>query len=109
VEASLRMAFAAKRGMEHEKARAWFTEAFREFSARGASRHAAELFVILEELAKLEEHRFMRPERALAHVTTALDAMRRARRYGAAPDTALAKAMEYRRDRLLKKIRAREG
>ncbi|MDR0765271.1 MAG: ribonuclease H-like domain-containing protein [Synergistaceae bacterium] len=105
-EASLRMAFAAKRGMEHENARIRFTEAFREFSSRGASRHAAELFVILEELAKLEEHRFMRPERALAHVTAALDAMRRARRYGEATDTARAKAMEHRRERLLKKIRA---
>jgi uncharacterized protein YprB with RNaseH-like and TPR domain len=107
-EASMRMAFAAKRGMEHENALAWFTEAFREFSSRGFSRHAAELFIILEELAKLEEHRFLRPERALTHVTAALDAMRRARHYGASPDTSLAKAMEYRRERLLKKIRARE-
>ncbi|MDR1579228.1 MAG: ribonuclease H-like domain-containing protein [Synergistaceae bacterium] len=105
-EASLRMAFAAKRGMEHENARIWFTEALREFSARGTSRHAAELFAILEELAKLEEHRFMRPERALTHVTAALDAMRRARHYGTAPDIVLAKALEHRRERLLKKIRA---
>jgi hypothetical protein len=108
-EASLRMAFAAKRGMEHENARAWFAKAFGEFSARGASRHAAELFAILEELAKLEEHRFMRPERALAHVTTALDAMKRARRYGTAFDAVLAEALEHRRERLLKKIRAKEG
>jgi uncharacterized protein YprB with RNaseH-like and TPR domain len=108
-EASLRMAFAAKRGGEHENARVRFTEAFREFSARGASRHAAELFAILEELAKLEEHRFMRPERALSHVTAALDAMKRARHYGASPDAVLAKAMEHRRERLLKKIRALEG
>jgi hypothetical protein len=107
-EALLRMAFAAKRGMEHENARVRFTEAFREFSAHGAARHAAELFVILEELAKLEEHRFMRPERALIHVTAALDAMRRARYYGGTADAALAKGMEYRRERLLKKIRARE-
>ncbi|MDR1134312.1 MAG: ribonuclease H-like domain-containing protein [Synergistaceae bacterium] len=107
-EASLRMAFAAKRGMEHERSRAWFTEAFREFSARGDARHAAELFVILEELAKLEEHRFRRPERALTHVTAALDAMKRARRYGAATDAAHARAMEYRRERLLKKIRERD-
>jgi uncharacterized protein YprB with RNaseH-like and TPR domain len=107
-EASLRMAFAAKRGMEHENALAWFTEALREFSARWDARHAAELFVVLEELAKLEEHRFMRPERALAHVTAALDAMTRARRYGGTPDAARAKAMEHRRERLLKKIRARE-
>ena len=108
-EAALRMAFAAKRGMEHENARAWFAEAFREFSARGALRNAAELFAILEEMAKLEEHRFMRPERALAHVTTALDGMRRARHYGTVPNAILAKAMEHRRERLLKKIRAREG
>jgi uncharacterized protein YprB with RNaseH-like and TPR domain len=108
-EASLRMAFAAKRGMEHENARTWFAKAFREFSARDASRHAAELFAILEELAKLEEHRFMRPERALTHVTTALDAMKRARQYGAAFDAGLAQALEHRRERLLKKIRAKEG
>ena len=107
-EALLRMAFAAKRGMEHENARVRFTEAFREFSAHGPARHAAELFVILEELAKLEEHRFMRPERALIHVTAALDTMRRARYYGGTTDAALAKSMEYRRERLLKKIRARE-
>jgi hypothetical protein len=50
----------------------------------------------------------MRPERALAHVTAALDAMRRARHYGTAPDSVRAKAMEHRRERLLKKIRARE-
>jgi uncharacterized protein YprB with RNaseH-like and TPR domain len=108
-EALTRMAFSAKRGKEHENARSWFTEAFRAFSSRGASRHAAEMFVILEELAKLEEHRFMRPERALSHVTAALDAMKRARFYGAAHDAALARSMEHRRERLLRKIRALEG
>jgi uncharacterized protein YprB with RNaseH-like and TPR domain len=107
-EASLLMAYSAKRGMEHENARAGFTEAIREESARGASRHAGELFVVLEELAKLEEHRFTCPERALAHVTAALDAMKRARGFGAVPNRARAKAMEHRRERLLKKIHARE-
>jgi uncharacterized protein YprB with RNaseH-like and TPR domain len=106
-EAAMRMGFAAKRDMKHEAARAWFARALDEFAAR--TYHAPGLFTALEELAKLEEHRFMRPERALEHVTAALGALRKARRFGRTSDAALIKSMEYRRERLLKIIGTREG
>jgi hypothetical protein len=60
---------------------------------------------ILEELAKLEEHRFMSPERALRHVRSAIELIRKTRLYRGQYDAAMNAAMEHRRTRLEKKIR----
>jgi uncharacterized protein YprB with RNaseH-like and TPR domain len=104
IEAFLRKAFRAKKNFDHSLARAHFERALEEIRANRTLGRTSDLLVILEELAKLEEHRFMSPERALAYVRAALDALRKARYYGGMPDAPVLRAMEHRRARLMKKI-----
>jgi uncharacterized protein YprB with RNaseH-like and TPR domain len=79
IEACVRKGFMAKKAMDHESARDAFLSALD--AIKGASRPAsgAVLYMLLEELAKLEEHRFKSPQTAMRHVTMALDWLRRNR------------------------------
>ena len=100
----VRRAFLAKKKQDHSSAREHFELALEEIREGRAKAPMEEILVILEELAKLEEHRFTSPRRALAYVRAALDALRRARHYGGRPNPRMSQAMEHRRARLEKKI-----
>jgi uncharacterized protein YprB with RNaseH-like and TPR domain len=100
----MRMAFLAKKARDHAGARERFELALNEMRTSRSGWTMNELLTALEELAKLEEHRFASPGRALDYVRTALDALRRARYYGGSPDAEMFRAMEHRRARLTKKI-----
>lgn len=79
VEAFLRKGFVAKRASDHASARDAFLSALgalREDPRRGADPVA---FVLLEELAKIEEHAFKSPEAAMGYTAAALDWLRRNR------------------------------
>ena len=103
IESFVRRALFAKKNKDHASARDLFERALGEFHA-GAGHNADDLLLILEELAKLEEHRFMDRRRALGYVQTALNELRKARRYGDASNICRTRAMEHRRARLEKKI-----
>jgi hypothetical protein len=106
LDAIIRMAYLAKKNRDHVSAKNYFTDALGEIGARprGEDSFYAGM-TILEELAKLEEHRFASPERALRHVRSAIELIRKNRLYGEKYDAALRSAMEHRRIRLEKKIR----
>jgi uncharacterized protein YprB with RNaseH-like and TPR domain len=106
VEVFLRHAFQAKKNLDHSSAKRHFERALGEIRSKQTREQIGNMFVILEELAKLEEHRFKSPERALAYVRAALDALRRSRYYGGMSNAPVTKAMAHRRERLEKKIRA---
>ena len=101
--AFIRRALLAKQDKDHASARVLFERALAEFRS-GAGSSARELLLILEELAKLEEHRFKDNRRALEHVRTALGVLRRARLYGGIGNAEQRQAAEHRRARLEKKI-----
>ena len=103
IDSFIRRAFLAKKDKNHASARDLFERALGEFRA-GARHASSDLLLVLEELAKLEEHRFMDGRRALAYVKTALEVLRRAKYYGGASNTDRKRAMEHRRARLEKKI-----
>ncbi|MDR1508359.1 MAG: ribonuclease H-like domain-containing protein [Synergistaceae bacterium] len=109
IEAITRLAYLAKKNRDHISAKNYFMNALHEFesSPRGENSCYGRI-AILEELAKLEEHRFMSPERALRHVRSAIELMRKARLYRGKYDAAMNTAMERRRIRLEKKIRGME-
>ncbi|MDR0615264.1 MAG: ribonuclease H-like domain-containing protein [Synergistaceae bacterium] len=79
IEACVRKGLMAKKAMDHESARDAFLLALD--AIRGGERPAsgAVLYMLLEELAKLEEHRFKSPQTAMEHVTMALGWLRRNR------------------------------
>jgi uncharacterized protein YprB with RNaseH-like and TPR domain len=105
MEVSLRRARVCKKNKDHESAREYFTAALSEMKGRPSSTaDCAAMLHILEELAKLEEHRFMSPVRALEHVKSALDRLRRDRHYGGRSNIEAARIFEHRRARLEKKI-----
>jgi uncharacterized protein YprB with RNaseH-like and TPR domain len=110
MDAAIRKAFMAKKNHDHLAAKEHFESALQQLNAeRGVMSRINDALVILEELAKLEEHRFMSPERALAYVRGALDAIRRARIYGGISNTSATRKMEHRKTRLEKKIGETEG
>jgi uncharacterized protein YprB with RNaseH-like and TPR domain len=78
-DAGMRKGFMAKRAMDHVSARRAFLFALD--AIRNGSRPASyeTVYILLEELAKLEEHRFKSPEMAMRHVTMALNWLRRNR------------------------------
>jgi uncharacterized protein YprB with RNaseH-like and TPR domain len=78
-DASMRKGFVAKRAMDHVSARNAFLFALD--AIRDGSRPSSyeSVYILLEELAKLEEHRFKSPETAMRHVTMALNWLRRNR------------------------------
>ena len=103
IDSFVRRALLAKKKKSYASARDFFERALEEF--RAGARHAAgDLLLVLEELAKLEEHRFMDRRRALGYVQTALNVLRKARLYGGVSNADLTRAMEHRRTRLEKKI-----
>jgi len=103
MDSFVRRALLAKKNRDYASARDLFEKALAE--CRAGTRHStSDLVEILEELAKLEEHRFMDRHRALGYVRTALDVLRRARHYGGVSNYDQTRAMERRRARLEKKI-----
>ena len=103
IDSFVRRAFHAKKDKNHASARDLFERALGELRA-GARYTSDDLLLILEELAKLEEHRFMNKRRALNYVQTALSVLKRAKYYGGISNAEHTRAMEYRRARLEKKI-----
>jgi tetratricopeptide (TPR) repeat protein len=103
-DAMLRHARAAKRNGDYAAAREHFSSALAEMERSPLSRAERGISVsVLEELAKIEEHRFAAFHRALGHVESALAILRKRSRYEAA-EIGPIRAMEHRRARLLKKI-----
>jgi uncharacterized protein YprB with RNaseH-like and TPR domain len=105
IEATIRLAYLAKKNKDHVSSKNHFLNALGEIESR--PRDAGSLYraiAILEELAKLEEHRFMAPERALRHVRRAIELMKKIRFRGGEYDAAMNASMEHRRTRLEKKI-----
>lgn len=105
VEARVRRAYLAKKSGDFAAARDDFSAALADL--RAGARCCSELasaYTLLEELAKLEEHRFRSPERASGHVDDALAWLKSNRfllgeRYGQ-----LHRDMMHRRTRLDKKL-----
>jgi hypothetical protein len=104
VEALLRHAFHAKKNSDHSVARTHFERALDEIRSRRTHEHVDCMAVALEELAKLEEHRFKSPERALAHTRAALDALKKACYYGGMSKIPVIRQFQRRLARLEKKI-----
>jgi hypothetical protein len=110
MEAVLRIAGRAKKNQEHETARDHFLTVLAELKGHPRTRAAeTTLFSVLEELAKIEEHRFRSPTRALEFVKEALSQLKKSRYYGGRLNIELEKSMERRRVRLEKKINARNN
>ncbi|MDR1966382.1 MAG: ribonuclease H-like domain-containing protein [Synergistaceae bacterium] len=107
VHATLRAAHFAKKNQDYETARKYFARALAEIGHRQSARTAGGAAAgALEELAKLEEHRFMSPARALDHVNEALRVLKSERLYGgSSANIAMIRSMEHRKARLEKKIR----
>ncbi|MDR1943208.1 MAG: ribonuclease H-like domain-containing protein [Synergistaceae bacterium] len=78
VEAAIRKGFSAKRARDYESAREEFLRAL-EAVKSGASCGGAIVYTLLEELAKLEEHRFKSPETAMEHAKGAIEWLRKNR------------------------------
>ncbi|MDR2780300.1 MAG: ribonuclease H-like domain-containing protein [Synergistaceae bacterium] len=106
IEATFRMAYFAKKNKDHVAAKNFFTNALGEMESNPRKEGSLSVRITaLEELAKLEEHRFKSPDRALRHVRSALELVKKNRLYGGKYDAAMIAAMERRRTRLEKKIR----
>jgi hypothetical protein len=104
VEASTRIAFLAKSEANYGLARDEFSLALERMTSGAARGANAVIFKILEELAKLEEHRFKSPEKALEYSKLALVWLRENRPYLGASYTAMSRAMTRRTKRLEKNI-----
>ncbi|MDR1916476.1 MAG: ribonuclease H-like domain-containing protein [Synergistaceae bacterium] len=107
VDALVRRAIFAKRNGDFDAARADFLSALDKF--RRGERHSADgvsELTILEELAKLEEHRFKSWTRAIEYVDEAINWLRSNIYIQGRERAAGLKSMEHRRKRLLKKILA---
>ncbi|MDR3279176.1 MAG: ribonuclease H-like domain-containing protein [Synergistaceae bacterium] len=104
-EACARRGYLAKKNKDYAAAFGHFTSALDEMSSRHGRNAPHDVFVAaLEELAKIEEHRFASPERALGYVRTALDILKRDRYYRGHVDADASRAMRRRQARLERKI-----
>ena len=109
VEARVRQAYLAKKSMDFAAARDDFSAALADL--RGGLRCSSEwvsVYSLLEELAKLEEHRFRSPERAIRHVDDALAWLKNNRFLLGGRFAQLHRDMMHRRARLDKKLDAKE-
>jgi hypothetical protein len=104
-EAFSRRGYLAKKNKDYKTAFGHFTGALKELSS-GSGKDASSEFIIavLEELAKIAEHRFSSPERALEYVHMALGVIKRDRYYRGRYDADAFRAIQYRRTRLERKI-----
>ncbi|MDR1651162.1 MAG: hypothetical protein LBR87_05195, partial [Synergistaceae bacterium] len=103
-ESLLRRARLAKKNKNYKDAAEYFSLAIRDVSSPGGMCASSVVLPVLEELAKLEEHRFRAPQRALGYVETALERLKRDRHYGRPLDVDMFRSMQRRRDRLERKI-----
>ena len=105
VEALVRRAFLAKKNMDFAAARDDFSAALEDLHAgMSGSGESVSVYTLLEELAKLEEHRFRSPERASGHVDAALAWLKDNRFLLGGRFGQLHRDMMHRRARLDKKI-----
>ncbi|MDR1514418.1 MAG: ribonuclease H-like domain-containing protein [Synergistaceae bacterium] len=108
-EAFARKGFMAKRAKDFKAAKDAFLSALGVLS--GESRRAADVrvYVMLEELAKIEEHRFKSPESAMSHVETALDWLRRNRCLLGNAFAGMNRSMARRAERLMDIMKKQRG
>jgi uncharacterized protein YprB with RNaseH-like and TPR domain len=107
-EAMLRKAYASKKSNDFPSSREQFAAALSELGNPRAAAGRDVVYSVLEELAKLEEHRFRSPARALEYVETALRLINGGR-YGGTIGRDILRSLEHRRQRLRNKLRAGRG
>jgi hypothetical protein len=104
-ESCARRGSLAKKNKDYKTAFGHFTSALKEFSSHSTKGTASEFIItVLEELAKIAEHRFSSPQRALGYVRMALGVIKRDRYYRGRYDAEAFRAMQYRQTRLERKI-----
>jgi uncharacterized protein YprB with RNaseH-like and TPR domain len=102
-DAWVRKALMTKRSADYEAAREHLLSALDTVMAGESPRGESTLFVILEELAKLEEHRFKSPDRAMGYVRSALDWLVKNRYLLGRSFSEMHRSMTHRAARLEKK------
>lgn len=106
-EARARRAYRAKRARDYEAAREDFLFLLAALTeGRIASHEWVTVYSLCEELAKLEEHRFRSPERAIAHTERAVSWLKRNRYLLGHAFAPMHRAMQHRRERLQKKLQS---
>lgn len=104
-EVLVRRAYIAKKSRDYAAAREHFLETLTSLKERTVRLpHGITILSIREELAKLEEHKFRRPDAALGHAEAALNWIKENRSLLGHDAATMYKAMMRRRERLMRKI-----